>query len=561
MTRQTVAAVMADMLSGYGVTHVFYLPAVLRTMLREIERRTDIRRIHAHSEAGAVYMADGYARASGRPGVCMAQIVGALNLCAGLRDAHLARAPLLALTGGREAGHRDRWAYQEVDDLPAFAPYTKMNAAVDDPARLPDMLRQAFRMATTGCPGPVHLQLAGNTGQAIETADIDFDGIMEPRYGSVPPHRPAPDPDDLRAVADRISRAHRPVIVAGAGVRASGAGPALVALAEALQIPVATSLNAKDSILDDHPLSVGVVGTYSRRSANEVVSAADLVIFIGTRAGGMTTHFWTVPAEGTPTVQIDIDAGVAGRNYPTDATVIGDARSTLERLAELNMPVPAERAAWVGQARQRVADYKSDMSEPYRSQQVPIRPERLVAELSAAMPDDALVVVDTGHSGMWMGGMFEISAPAQQYIRSAGHLGWAFPAALGAKCGAPDRPVVCFTGDLGFWYHMGEIETAVRCGIRTVTVINNNHSGNQALAGMRRLYDGTLTERSGEMWVQNKTDFAEFARIMGATGFRVERPEDIAPAFRDALAADGPSVIDVASDIEALAPLAWEPAG
>ena len=559
MAKRRVAAVMADMLAGYGVTHVFYLPAVLRGMLREIERRTEIRRIHAHSEAGAVYMADGYARASGRPGVCMAQIVGALNLCAGLRDAHLAKAPLVALTGGREANHRDRWAYQEVDDLPAFAPYTKMNAAVDDPDRLPDMLRQAFRMATTGVPGPVHLQLAGNTGQAIENAGIEFDGAIEPRYGRIPPHRPAPDPDDLRAVADRISRAERPVIVAGGGVRASGAGPALLRFAEAARIPVAVSLNAKDAIPDGHPLSVGVVGTYSRRSANQAVSEADLVVFVGTRAGGMTTHFWTVPAEGTPAVQIDIDAGVAGRNYPTDAAAIGDARVALERLAELNIPVPEGRAAWTARAAELVAAYRADFAPLYASDATPIRPERLVAELTAAMPEDALVVVDTGHSGMWMGGMFEIAGPGQGYIRSAGHLGWAFPAAIGAKCGAPDRPVVCFTGDLGFWYHMGEVETAVRHGLNTVTVINNNRSGNQALNGMRRLYDGAPTERSREMWVQNETDFARIAEDMGALGVRVEEPGEIGPAFRRALAAGRPAVVDVVSDIEALAPLAWEP--
>ncbi len=558
MAKLTGAAAMADMLKSYGVTHVFYLPAVLRRMLMELERRTTIRNIHAHTEAGAVYMADGYARASGRPGICMAQIVGALNLCAGLRDAHLAKAPLIALTGGREANHRDRWAYQEVDDLPAFTPYTKMNAALDDPERLPDMLRQAFRMATTGTPGPVHLQLAGNTGQAIETAEISFDGIVEPRYGQVPPDRPTPDPDRVREAARRIAAAERPVIVAGGGVRVSSAGEALVRLAEAMQVPVATSLNAKDTILETNPLSVGVVGTYSRRSANQVVANADLVVFIGTRAGGMTTHFWTIPAPGTPAVQIDIDPGIVGRNYPTDIAVVGDARTTLERMADLNVPVPESRAAWCAQARACCDSYKADFANLYRSDATPIRPERLVHELSSAMPKDALVAVDTGHSGMWMGGMFEMRHPQQSYIRSAGHLGWAFPAAIGAKCGIPDRPVICFTGDLGFWYHMSEVETAVRCGINTVTIINNNHSGNQALHGTSRLYNGQPTERSKELWVQNETNFAAIAENMGALGLRVENPGDIAPAFQQGLVAGRPVVIDVVSDIGVVAPLAWE---
>jgi acetolactate synthase I/II/III large subunit len=558
MAKQTVAAVMADMFKAYGVTHVFYLPAVLRRMLMELEKRTEIKRIHAHSEAGAVYMADGYSRATGRPGVCMAQIVGALNLCAGIRDAHLAKTPLIALTGGREANHRDRWAYQEVDDLPAFTPYTKMNAAVDDPDRLPDMLRQAFRMSTSGSPGPVHLQLSGNTGQAIEGAEIDWDGVTEPRYGQVPPDRPQPDPERVREAVERIAAAERPVIVAGGGVRSSGGNDALVRLAEQMQVPIATSLTAKDAILESNPLSVGVVGTYSRRSANQVVADADLVIFIGTRAGGMTTHFWTIPAEGTATVQIDIDPGVAGRNYPTDVSVIGDARATLERMAELNTPVPGGRAAWLEKVAEIRKSYADDYEADYNSSASPIHPARIVHELSEAMPEDAIVVVDTGHSGMWMGGMFEQRHPGQSYMRSAGHLGWAFPAAIGAKCGAPDRPVICFMGDLGFWYHMAEVETAVRSGVNTITVINNNHSGNQALNGMTRLYDGAPTEKSNEMWVQNETNFAKIAEDMGALGIRVERPEDIAAAFQTALKADRPVVIDVVSDINVVAPLAWE---
>jgi len=560
MAKQTVAATMADMFKSYGVTHVFYLPAVLRRMLMELEKRTEIKRIHAHTEAGAVYMADGYARTTGRPGICMGQIIGALNICAGIRDAHLAKVPLIALTGGREANHRDRWAYQEVDDLPAFEPYTKMNAAVDDPNRLPDMLRQAFRMATTGSPGPVHLQLAGNTGQAIEGAEIDYDGVTEPRYGQVPPDRPQPDPDRVREAAERISRAERPVIVAGGGVQASGASHALVRLAESMQIPVATSLTAKDAILESNPLSVGVVGTYSRRSANQVVADADLVIFIGTRAGGMTTHFWTIPAKGTATVQIDLDPGVTGRNYPNDASVIGDAKVTLERMAELNTPVPTNRSNWIAKVQKIRQSYKDDFTDLYRSDATPIHPARIVHELSEAMPEDAIVVVDTGHSGMWMGGMFEQRHPGQSYIRSAGHLGWAFPAAIGAKCGAPDRPVVCFTGDLGFWYHMSVIETAVRNGVNTITVINNNHSGNQALNGMIRLYNGKPTEKSNEMWVQNDTNFAKVAEDLGALGIRVERPGDITEAFQLALKADRSVVIDVVSDINAVAPLAWEPA-
>src|SRR5262249_29347163 len=159
------AEVLAEMLAGYGVTHVFMVPAVLRRTFAEMERRTQIARVHCHGEGSAAYMAHGYARAAGKPGVCLAQVIGALNLPAGPRDAYLADSPLIALTGGRDPKTKFRKVYQEIDDVPAFDPVTKMNVTIDDVSRIPDMLRQAFRTATTGAPGPVHLQFRGNEGQ------------------------------------------------------------------------------------------------------------------------------------------------------------------------------------------------------------------------------------------------------------------------------------------------------------------------------------------------------------------------------------------------------------
>src|SRR6202050_4080694 len=250
------AECMADMLKGYGVTHVFHVPAVLRTTFAEMERRTDIKRLHVHGEKAAAYMADGYARASGKPGICMAQVIGALNLAAGLRDAWLAHSPVIAMTGGREPKTKFRKVYQEIDDMPAFEPVTKFNATVDDVARFPDMVRHAFRTAVTGCPGPVHLQFRGNEGQ-IDAEEADMEPLVEPQFSRVPAFRPEPDAAGGRAALKILQESARPVIVAGGGVRASGAAAELVALADALQIPVASSLNGQDSISGDHPLSVG----------------------------------------------------------------------------------------------------------------------------------------------------------------------------------------------------------------------------------------------------------------------------------------------------------------
>jgi acetolactate synthase-1/2/3 large subunit len=556
MAKISGAQLLADMLAGYGVTHVFMVPAVLRRTFAEMERRTSIKRIHTHGEKAAAYMADGYARAAGRPGVCMAQVVGALNLAAGLRDAWLAHSPVIAFTGGREPKWKFRGAYQEVDDVPAFEPVTKWNATVDAVDRFPDMVRQAFRVAVSGSPGPVHLQFRGNEGQ-IDQEEADMEVLCETQFARVPPFRPEPDAASIRAALDLLQKAEKPVLIAGGGVRASGARSELVALAERLQIPVATSLNGKDSIPGSHPLSVGVVGSYSRESANRVVATADLVCFVGSETGGMTTHFWAVPKPGVAAIQIDIQPEVLGRNYPLEVAVHADAKVALARmLAEAHASTAAKRKTWLSETLVFREKFASRHHEQFESNAVPIRPERICAELSRHLPDDAIVIVDTGHAGMWMGGMFDVKGPRQDYIRSAGHLGWAFPAGLGAKCACPDRPVVTFTGDAGFWYHIAEVETAVRWKMNAVTIVNNNASGNQSKRGFDRAYGGEQTEKARELWTYNPMNFARLAEDMGALGIRVEKAADFAPALARALEAKRPVVIDVVTDIEALAPLA-----
>ena len=555
-TRRVGAEVLADMLAGYGVTHVFMVPAVLRRTFAEMERRTKIARVHCHGEKSAAYMADGYARASGKPGVCMAQVIGALNLAAGLRDAYLAHSPIIAMTGGRDPKTKFRKVYQEIDDVPAFELVTKMNVTIDDVSRIPDMLRQAFRTATTGAPGPVHLQFRGNEGQ-VDVEEAEMDAFVETQFARVPPFRPEPEAAHVKAALELLQKAERPIIVAGGGARASGAAKELVALAEALQIPVATSLNGKDVISGTHSLCVGVVGSYSRESANLAVNQADLVCFIGTETGGMTTHFWAAPKIGTPAIQIDIEPQSLGRNYPLQASVLGDAKSVLIRmLGQIDKASAAKRAPWIKEIAMLRGDWYAKYKSVLEADAVPIHPARICSELSRHMPDDAIVVVDTGHAGMWMGGMYDLRTPIQSYMRSAGHLGWAFPAGIGAKAACPDRPVVVFTGDAGFWYHIGEVETAVRWNLASVTIVNNNGGGNQSKRGFDRAYGGEQTAQARELWTYNKMNFARLAEDMGALGIRVEKPGDIAPALASAIASKRPAVIDVATDIEALAPTA-----
>src|SRR6202140_944024 len=207
------AECLAEMLKGYGVTHLFMVPAVLRRTFAELERRTSIARIHTHGEKSAAYMADGYARATGRPGICMAQVIGALNLAAGLRDAWLAHSPVIAFTGGRDPKTKSRKVYQEIDDVPAFEPVTKLNATIDDVARFPDMIRQAFRVATSGAPGPVHLQFRGNKGQ-VDAEEAEMEVLVEAQFSRVPPFRPEPEAAHVKAALEVLQGATRPIIVA-----------------------------------------------------------------------------------------------------------------------------------------------------------------------------------------------------------------------------------------------------------------------------------------------------------------------------------------------------------
>jgi acetolactate synthase-1/2/3 large subunit len=547
---------LARTLDDYGVTHVFFVPTILSRTLYELERSTEVMRILTHGEKAAAYMADGYARASGRPGICMAQMVGTANLAAGLRDAYLACSPMIAITGGPEAASRDRNAYQENDDARMMRSVTKWSTRVDDVERLPDAVRQAFRAATTGKPGPVHLELAGHFG-AVEDDELEIDVFAEPRFGQVPPFRPLPELELLEEAARALEAALRPVIVAGGGVRASDGGAELRALAEALAIPVATALNAKDLLPGHHPLNVGVPGLYSRKCANRAVLEADLVFFVGSRTGGQVTLDWQVPKRGTPVIQLDLDPAELGRNYPNRVSLLGDAKATLAELHRIaDARTAATRAPWIERVRELVGEWRSETEGQLTADVEPIRPERVCRILEDVLPEDAVLVADTGHSGMWTGGLIDLK-DGQRYIRCAGSLGWGLPAAIGATLAVRDRPVVLFTGDGGLYYHLAELETAARWGIPTVILVNDNRSLNQEVEVFEEAYGGKLHGRHHELWHFRDVDLAEVSTSLGANAVRVTRSEELTPALEAALQHDGPTVLDVVTDVDAMAPTAF----
>lgn len=552
MPKMSGARLFAEMLEGYGVSHIFFVPAVLAKALAEMEDMP-IKRVLTHGEKAAAYMADGYARASGKPGVCMAQAIGASNLAAGLRDGYMAGSPIIAITGGPLPDLRYRHAYQEVEDFSQFDPVTKFNASADSVSRLPDMLRQMFREATSGAPGPVHLQIQAR-GAHLAEQEADLTTLIEPDFSRVPAFRPEPDMQRVRDAVAALSKAQKPVIVAGGGVVRSGAEREVVELAEKMQIPVVTSLNAKAVIADHHPLAVGVSGSYSRSCANNTLREADLVFFIGSHTGGQVTHNWHFPAVGTPVIQLDINPAELGRNYPNTVPIMGDAKVTLRKMIETAQPRSRESAqAWVSHVAEMVAAWRADEEPNLTSDAIPMRPERICREISQALPPNGVLVSDTGHSGIWTGTMIELEHPTQRYIRCAGSLGWGFPGSLGVKCALPDQPVICFTGDGGFHYHIAELETAARCGINVVVVVNNNSSLNQEITLNKVAYNNNPRGKWTEMWTFNEVNFATIAEAYGCVGMRAETPAALRDALQEALRLNKPVVIDAVSDRNVLA--------
>jgi acetolactate synthase-1/2/3 large subunit len=300
-----------------------------------------------------------------------------------------------------------------------------------------------------------------------------------------------------------------------------------------------------------------VCGTYSRTCANRAVAEADLVFYVGSHTGSQVTARWQVPKPGQSTViQLDIDAREIGRNYPVKHALLGDARTVLRQMLEA-AGKGRERALWLARVKALVEEWRALVAPNTNSDAVPMRPERVCRELSSALPANAVLVSDTGHSGIWTGALVNFSRPGQRLIRCAGSLGWAFPGALGVKCALPDSPVVCFAGDGGFYYHLAELETAARYGINLVVIVNNNGALNQEIPHFDKAYGGDPDERGREMWGFTPVNFVKVAESLGCMGIRVEQPQQMGPAIQKALAAGRPVVIDTVTDHRAFSPKTW----
>jgi acetolactate synthase-1/2/3 large subunit len=557
----TVAEALADAMARHRVSEIFgqSLPTAF---LLAAEAR-GIRQVAYRTENAGGAMADGYARASHRPGVVAAQNGPAATLLVPpLAEAMKASTPVVAVVQDVPTGHRDRNAFQEFDHFSLFASCAKWVRRLDDPARVDDYVDMAFAAATAARPGPAVLLVPKDVlAERAVPARLPRAAVMD----HYPLDRPRPDAAAVRAAADAIVGARRPLVIAGGGVHSSQATAALAELQQLLGVPVATTVMGKGAVDEDDSFSAGVVGYFmGRRSMGHTLwpwlSEVDVVLLVGTRTNENGTGNWEVLPPHAKYLHLDVDAAEIGRNYES-VRLLGDVHAGLvDLLAELRTRDLSVRNGSrhdvirvLGESR---LDHFASSEDVRLSTASPIRPERVMATLNAKLTPETTVVADASYSSIWVANYLRAKAPGQRFItpRGMAGLGWGLPMALGAKVAESGGPVVCVTGDGGFAHVWSELETAVREGISIVLIVLNN-----ALLGYQRHAEERQFSAATSAVDIHRVDHAAIANACGANGIRVSETDLLDERLTEALAEQGPVVLDVDSDPGAFPPLTdWE---
>jgi len=534
---------VVEMLMHFGVDTMFGLPGDQTDIYDALYRRSGIRHILVRHEQAAAHMADAYARATGKAGVCDAAVgPGATNLISGIAEAFTSGIPVVALVSDIRTDWRGRGCFQEIDQLGVFKPITKEVFPVDQTELIPELMARAFQVATTGRPGPVLLNFPLDILKnrcAISLPDTPV------CCGKFPPNRPIPPREDIAAAAETLLAAKRPVILAGGGSIASGAMEEVRKLAELLGIPVATTFMGKGIIAENHPLSLGTFGLLGRPVSNEYILNADYALAVGTRFTNVDTAAWRVPGKNTQIIQIDIEPSQIGRNYPVCQGLAGDAKAVLRQLLDIagNTPGKKSQEAEVSAlASQWRMDSGIESAVAQDNNSSPVHPLQVIRALQNTMnPEDALIC-DSGFNQIWGGQYFEVQKPGRNYMgpRGFGIMGFSLPAAISYSLQNPERRTVALCGDGGFAMVMQELETALRLGAPITVCIMNNSCLHFIKDNQRLLFDSRYisTEFS-------KLDYAAIARAFGCEGIKVEQSGNLEPALSKMLACPAPSVVDV----------------
>lgn len=557
MTTNTLtgAEAMVRMLDAYDVRHIFGLCGDTTLPFYDALYRLDhgIEHILTRDERSAAYMADGYARVTDKPGICEGPSGGgATYILPGLVEATESSVPILAITSDVGTRSRGHYPLTELDQARLMGPLTKSTQVIQHADQVPNAVRHAFRSMTTGRPGAAHLGFPID----VQRGAADPDDLWhDPAHQSFPAYPAAPDPSAVDALMDALLGAKSPLIICGGGIVIAGGEAVFAQFVEALDIAVATTISGQGALPETHPNCLGVVGSNGGvPETRAVVDAADLVFFIGCRAGSVTTELWHAPSKGTRILHIDSDPEVIGASYPTEVGLVADARLALDALTA----AVYDRDITPFGGAKHIAPFKAEkwriFHERAASGHQPIRPERTIHALRAVLSDDTIVVGDPGTPCPYLSAYYELRRPGRWLFsnRAHGALGYAMSAAMGAAIGRPGHKVVALMGDGSFGFTCGELETAVRMKLPIAFVVFSNAVFGWIKAGQKTKFDERYYSVDFD-----RTDHAAVAAAFGVPSWRIENPEDLETVLKKALEHAGPTLVDVISQPlqEATAPV------
>lgn len=500
-----------------------------------------------NDERCAAFAADAYAKVTGKPGLVDATLgPGATNLVTGLIEALNAGTPMIALVGDAQRLHAGKNMTQETDQVSILRPCCKELIRIEAIERIPEAIRRAYAVATSGRPGPVVVDVPEDIGHGLHGFE-EGDFEVDPAHFAAPALRCRPDAAALARAAGMLAGAKRPLMLCGGGVHLSDASAAVTRLAQDCGIPVAHTMSGKGAVACTDPLNAGLFGRYDR-IANDLIAASDCLLVVGCKLGEIATKRFTLPEPGKTLIHLDILPEEMGRTYRPTLKLWGDARAGLDDLADaMAGSAAAQRAAradYLAEVPARMAKWRVDVADRMESEETPVHMARLVGEISKALPADGYLIADGGFAGHWGGLLFDSKRAGRSFVPDRGFasIGYGLPGAIGAQSARPEAKVIGLTGDGGFNMSIGELETARRMGLGlTIVVVNNAASG--YVKALQHLLYGEGNYQSSDL---AETNYAAVANAMGCHGQRVERPDQLAPALAAALAETGrPSVVDV----------------
>lgn len=533
-------------LENQGVDVVFGYPGGQLLPLYDMIYDSDLRHILVRHEQCAAHAADGYARASGKVGVCIATSgPGATNLVTGIATAYMDSSPIVAIAGQVPTGLIGNDAFQEVDTLGMTMPITKHNFQPITSKEIPEMVKSAFYIAGTGRPGPVVLDLPKD----VQEQELDFENDVKINLPGYKPTRKG-HPLQIKRAASLIGNAKKPVILAGGGVIISNSSEELLKLSELVGAPVTTSLLGKGSFPEDHDLSLGMLGMHGRLSANFAVDKCDCLIAVGCRFSDRTTGKISEFAKNAKIIHIDIDPAEIGKNVDVDIPIVGDAKIILSNLirAISQNKMSSKSREWVN----RVKDFKQTCIPKMSFDNTPLKPQQVIKEIAEAVDDDTIVTTDVGQNQMWMAHYFTSRKP-KTFLSSGGlgTMGFGFPAAIGAKVAMPESDVVAVAGDGGFLMVSQELATVKEYDIPVVIcVLDNRYLG--MVAQWQNLF---YEKRLSHTHLGESPDFVKLAEAFGVAADRVERPGELREVLSSAINSGEPTLIDVTIDPDEILPM------